>query len=254
MSENPPPVLPADTLLDLLPVETQRLAARMAQDVFAGLFRQAATGATPDLAALAALAGHCRDWSRAGGGDAVPAARLALLISGLDQWGLAFTQAFELPAIHPLTALIGGLRTGLEAQEDQVFQRYVAQINAVESDAIEFKVDLRRGIHLALWHAMIACESMAQAEPIARTLGSLLLALDRQMPGCGWRLVADALAHIQISLLAKNAPESPLAREATQQLFAALCHALPEERYRIVMAHSAQAVVGWQQARRAASH
>ena len=72
--------------------------------------------------------------------------------------------------------------------------------------------------------------------------------------GQGWRLVADALAHIQIGLLSGQAPASPLAQEGTQQLFASLRHALPDARYQAILAHSGQAVVAWQQAARGRAH
>jgi hypothetical protein len=180
--------------------------------------------------------------------------RLALLISGLDQWGLAYTQAFKLEAIHPLTALIGGLRTRLDAREDTLFQTYFEQIASVEADAIDFKVELRRAIHLALWHAMAACETAEQVAGIVQPLGSLMVALDQQMPQLGWRLLADALANIQIALLSGTAPASTRVEEGTQQLFASLRHALPAERYQAILAYSGQAVVGWQQSRQAAAH
>lgn len=247
--------IPADQLAELANADTQRLAARMAQDVFAGVFRQAAASdGAPDVGVLGEVASQCANWCQAGGSDAARALRLALLISGLDQWGLAYTQAFGLTAIHPLTALIGGLRTRLDARADNLFQKYFEQIDAVESDAVDFKVDLRRGIHLALWHAMAACESTEQVEAIVQTLGSLMVALDQKMPALGWRLIADALANIQICLLSDKAPESPLAQDGTQQLFASLRHALPEERYQAILAHSGQAVVAWQQAARNRAH
>ncbi len=243
---------PADQLAALVNPDTQRLAARMAQDVFAGVFRQAAANdGTPDVGILGEVAAQCANWCRAGGSDEARALRLALLISGLDQWGLAYTQAFGLTAIHPLTALIGGLRTRLDVREETLFQRYFEQVDVIESAAVDFKVDLRRGIHLALWHAMVACESSEQVEAIVHTLGSLMVALDQKMPELGWRLVADALAHIQIGLLSSQTPASPLAQEGTQQLFASLRHALPEERYQSILAHSGQAVVAWQQSVRA---
>jgi len=243
---------PADQLAALVNPDTQRLAARMAQDVFAGVFRQAAANdGTPDVGILGEVAAQCANWCRAGGSDEARALRLALLISGLDQWGLAYTQAFGLTAIHPLTALIGGLRTRLDVREETLFQRYFEQVDVIESAAVDFKVDLRRGIHLALWHAMVACESNEQVEAIVHTLGSLMVALDQKMPELGWRLVADALAHIQIGLLSGQTPASPLAQEGTQQLFASLRHALPEERYQSILAHSGQAVVAWQQSVRA---
>ena len=70
------------------------------------------------------------------------------------------------------------------------------------------------------------------------------------MPELGWRLLADALANIQIALLSDLAPKSPLAQEGTQQLFASLRHALPAERYQAILAHAGQAVGAWQQASR----
>ena len=240
--------IPADQLARLANADTQRLAARMAQDVFAGAFRQAATAdAAPDVAVLGAVAAHCFEWCRAGAGDEARAVRLAMLISGLDQWGLAYTQAFNLETIHALTALIGGLRTRLDARDDVLFQQYFAQIAEVESAAIDFKVDLRRGIHLALWHAMAACETVDQVQGIVQSLGSMMVALNEQMPTLGWRLLADALANIQIVLLSDIAPQSSLAQEGTQQLFASLRHALPAERYQAILAHAGQAVVAWQQ-------
>jgi hypothetical protein len=243
--------IPPDHLASLANADTQRFAARMAQDVFAGAFRQAATiDAAPDVAVLGEVAAHCFDWCQAGASDEARALRLALLISGLDQWGLAYTQAFNLDAIHALTALIGGLRTRLDVRSDTLFQQYFEQIAEIESDAINFKVDLRRGIHLALWHAMAACETSEQVQGIVKSLGSMMVALNGQMPELGWRLVADALANIQIALLSDIAPKSPLAQEGTQQLFASLRHALPAERYQAILAHAGQVVVAWQQASR----
>ena len=243
--------IPADQLASLASADIQRLAARMAQDVFSGAFRQSATvDAAPDVVVLGEVAAHCADWCRAAASDEARALRLAMLISGLDQWGLAYTQAFELEAIHALTALIGGLRTRLGAREDALFQQYFEQIAEIESDAIDFKVDLRRGIHLALWHAMAACETAEQVQGIVQPLGSMMVALDTQMPELGWRLLADALANIQIALLSDIAPKSPHAQDGTQQLFASLRHALPAERYQAIMAHAGQAVVAWQQASR----
>ncbi len=243
--------IPADPLADLADADLQRLAARMAQDVFAGVFRLAvAPDGERDAGVLGEVAERCWNWSRAGGDEAARALRLALLVSGLDQWGLAYTQAFQLTAIPPLSALLGGLRTRLDATADARFQQYFATLNACEAAAIDFKIELRRAIHLALWHAMAACETAGQAEAIVRPLGSLMLGLHAQMPELGWRLLADALANIQIALLSAPDGAGALAQEGTQQLFAALRHALPAERYQAILAHSGQAVVAWQQAQR----
>lgn len=248
MSSDATPVI--DALAPLASTDTQRGAARMAQEVFAGTFRQAVA---PDSAeagkAMAEVAARCHNWCQAGDGGDGKALRLALLIGGLDQWGLAYSQAFNLSGIPALSALIGALRTRLDAQADARFQWFYSQIDQVEADAVDFKVELRRNIHLALWHAMAACETEAEAQPILQTLGSLLLALNEHMPALGWRLVADALANIQVRLL-EDTGASAVAQAGTQQLFESLRHALPEERYRTILAHSAQAVLAWQQAKR----
>lgn len=245
------PSLPADTLAALADAETQRATARLAQDVFAGVFRQAFTPDPEQLGKiLSELESRCIAWCQAGESDDSRLLRLALLITGLDQWGLAYTQAFNLNAIPALTALIAALRSRLNAQSDALFQQYFARLEAVETDGVDFKVELRRSLHLALWHAMVACETSEEAQDILRPLGSMLLALDRQMPELGWRLVADALAHIQISLLGEMAAATELAQDSTQQLFGALRQALPAERYQSIMRHSGQVVLAWQQLRR----
>lgn len=243
--------LPVDALTALADRDTQRQAARMAQDVFAGIFRQAFSAEQEQFRlALAEVEQRCFNWCLAGAGEDGRALRLAMLVGGLDQWGLAYSQAFNLNAIPALTALLGALRQRLAPQDEARFQWFFSQIEQVESDAIDFKVELRRSIHLALWHAVTACETEAQAEDILQPLGSMMLALDRQMPQLGWRLLADALASIQISLLG-DAGLGELAQRSTQQLFEALRHSLPAERYQAILAHSGQAVVAWQQARRA---
>lgn len=241
---------PADQLAALANTDTQRLAARMAQDVFAGIFRMVCEPAPgQDEKMLDEVKSRCINWCQAGGEDGGRALRTALLISGLDQWGLAYTQAFKLTAIPALTALIGSLRSDLDARADALFQGYFQQIEVIESDAVDFKVELRRNIHLALWHAMTACETAEEARAIMLPLGSMMLALNTNLPELGWRLLADALANIQVALL--NASDSsPLARDSTQELFESLRRALPAERYQAIMAHSAQVILAWQQARR----
>ncbi|MGB5207764.1 MAG: hypothetical protein WBN76_08625, partial [Azonexus sp.] len=179
--------------------------------------------------------------------------RRALLAAGLDQWGLAYSQAFDLAAIAPLSTLLDSLRSTMDAAEDARFQQAFAQIDEVENDAIDFKIELRRNIHLALWHAMIACDDSAEAQRIVRALGSLMLALTRRMPLLGWRLLADALTSIQIRLLDREKPAGRMAEEATQQLFAALRQSLPPEQYQAILALSGQALLAWQQARHPAT-
>lgn len=242
--------IPDDQFAPLCNADTQRIAARMAQDMFAEIFRQTFAPEPETLAkALQDIEIRCVDWFMAGDSDDAKALRLALLVSGLDQWGLAYTQAFKLTAIPALTALLGALRNRLNAQSDALFQHYFNRLDLAENDAVDFKIALRRGIHLALWHAMAACETAAAAQGILQALGSLMLALDQRMPTLGWRLLADALAHIQIGLL--DEATTDLARASTQQLFDSLRHALAQERYQAILAHSSQALLAWQQARRA---
>ena len=87
---------------------------------------------------------------------------------------------------------------------------------------------------------------------LAGWLGGMMLAVNERMPQLGWRLLADALANIQVCLLDESGSATPVGRESTQQLFESLQHALPRERYQEIMAYSAQVVMAWQQARRQA--
>ena len=245
-----PTHLPVDALAIHADADIQKFAARMAQDIFSGIFRQTLPTEPAVLGnKIGDLEQQCRNWCQAGSDPEARAARLALLVSGLDQWGLAYSQAFGLTAIPALSALIGALRNRLNPQADARFQWYFSQIEQIESDAIDFKVELRRSVHLALWHAMAACETQDEAQAILQALGSLMLGLDQRMPTLGWRLLADALANIQIALLGDSAA-SEVAEDSTRQLFESLRLALPAERYREILAHSAQVVLAWQQAKR----
>ncbi len=241
----------ADPLLSLADTATQRHAARLAQDAFAQAFRLS-VGEAGQNGGVAGLHAELARWAAdadAAGEDA-RALRLALLLAGLDQWGLAWSGAFGLTAIPALSELVGRLRTGLDAQAEARFLRYFEQISAAEENAADFRVELRRGIHLALWHAAIAAEERDEALRLAACLGSQLLGLTRALPLSGWRLVADALAAIQIRCLTGGLAAEGIAQEATQALFAALARELPENVRDAVMAHAAQATIAWQQSRR----
>jgi hypothetical protein len=251
MSRPAETVFPADALAAWVDADTQRRAARMAQDAFARVFRlTVAESEAARHAGVADLRGAMSNWAQAGEGDEARALRLALLMSGVDQWGLAWTQAFGLVAIPGLTELIGALRTGLDARQEARFLRQFGALGEAEQNAIDFKVELRRGIHLALWHSAIASEERDEALRLAGQLGGQLLALVRDMPLAGWRLVADALASIQIRCLADGLAAEGVAQEATQALFGALARELPADRRDIVMAHAGRAVIAWQQASR----
>lgn len=231
--------------------EVQRTAARMAQDAFASIFRLTLSDDITQLTnALTKAETHCFNWSLADTTEQGRALRLALLANGIDQWGLAYSQTFDLKAIPAISALLGNLRARLSPQTDAQFQIYFSQINEIETDAIDFKVEVRRSIHLALWHAMIACETQEESQPILGSLCSTLLSLDKKMPQLGWRLVADSLASIQINLLSDSLSASTLAQSTTQQLFESLRQSLTKDRFQAILAHSGQAVLSWQQSRR----
>jgi len=243
-----------DRLAATLPADAQRQAAHVAQDAFAIVFRLTADSSADGRdVTLADVEQRCLDWCAAGENDELHTLRRVLLASGLDQWGLAYSQAFELTAIPALSMLLGSLRVSLDAAEDARFQYFFTRLDEVEADAIDFKIELRRNIHLALWHAMIACDDSAEAQRIVHALGSLMLALTGRMPLLGWRLLADTLASIQIRLLGDEKPGGKLAEEATQQLFSALRQNLPPEQYQAILALSGQALLAWQQARRPAT-
>jgi hypothetical protein len=243
---------PADTLAALAAPELQRLAARMAQDAFTRIFRLTLERDDAALqAAVAEIRQRAANWAGAAAEDEARALRLAMLVSGIDQWALAYTQAFALAALPGVSILLGGLRNDLDAAADARFQRAYAALDAVESDAVDFKMELRRNIHLALWHAMIACEKREEAAPILAALGGMLVALVERMPLLGWRLAADALAHIQLRCLSDAAASTELARETNAALFTALRQNLPREISELMMAHANQAVIAWQRARRA---
>lgn len=242
---------PTDGLAYLAPPEVQRLAARMAQDAFTRIFRLSLERDEAALqAAVAEMQERAGNWARAAADDDGRALRLALLASGIDQWALAYAQAFELTALPGVSVLLGGLRSALDAADDARFQQRYAALEHTEGDAVDFKMELRRNIHLALWHAMIACDDRDEARAILAALGGMLVALVGRMPILGWRLVADALASIQLRCLADAAASTELARETTEGLFVALRQALPREVSEPIFAQAHQVVIAWQQSRR----
>jgi hypothetical protein len=243
--------LPTDGLAALATPDVQRLAARMAQDAFTRIFRLTLEGDEAAMqAAVAEIGRMAQNWTCAAAGDDARALRLALLVSGIDQWGLAYCQAFGLTAIPGISALLGVLRNGLDAAAEARFQQKFTAIEHVESDVIDFKMELRRNIHLALWHAMIACDRKDEALAILAALGGILVALINHMPTLGWRLVAEALALIQLRCLTDAAASEELARETTQELFNVLRLALPREIFEPMLAQANQTVIAWQQSRR----
>lgn len=247
--------LPADTFEELASRDVQLQAARLVHEAFAAALRLGADGGESKQLedALARLASHLREWARMAPMEAAHL-RLAMLLAGLDQWGLAYSKAFGAPALSGLSALLADLRDSLAPQEEAACQRFLDTLHGKEAAALEFKIAFRRELHLSLWHTMIAAENRAQAEVLMHLLGGMLLALTRAMPELGWRLVADALASIQIRCLQHGLAASGLEQEMTEELFAGLQNELPEALRSMVNQHSAEAVRAWQEARRAPQH
>ncbi|WP_323000227.1 hypothetical protein [Castellaniella sp.] len=235
-----------DALAHLASPDDQQHAAALAREAFTQTFRHAAADASTDQATD--ILARCQAWVGAASNPDAAALRMALLLTGLDQWGLAFSQAFGITAIPSLTRLISDLRTQTDAAQDARLQQQLERLDAQDANAIDFKISLRRDIHMALWHAMAGSTDPESIRPILQTLGSLLLTLDARMPELGWRLVADTLAHIQIRLLDSELP--PLAQSGTQQLLDALSQTLLADHYKTILAHATQVMLDWQRARR----
>lgn len=242
---------PQDELAGLINPASQQEAATLAQDGFTRIFRLLVEGdeAAAELG-LALIETRAREWA-AREPDAAPA-RLALLVSGLDQWGLALCQAFDLQALPGLTTLLGNLRNALDAQATAKFEQAFTAIEAREENAIDFKMALRRGIHLALWHALAASEEAAEQARLTQQLGSLMLALVRNMPNWGGHLLADSLAHLQLRLLQSASP-NPAAEAATATLFESLQQTLGAAAWTSILNRAAQLVIAYQAAQRNAA-
>ena len=247
--------LPADPYHELATRDEQLQAARLVHEAFGAALRlSAAGGESKQLEdALSRLAGHLREWSRMAPLESAHL-RLAMLLAGLDQWGLAYSKAFGAPMLAGVSAVLADLRDSLAPQEEAACQRCMDGLHEKEAAALEFKIAFRRELHLSLWHTMIAAETREQAEVLMQLLGGMLLALTRAMPELGWRLVADALASIQIRCLQHGLAASGLAQEMTEELFAGLQTELPEALRALINQHSADAVRAWQEAQRATQH
>lgn len=237
-----------DPLLSLLPRDVQTQAARHAQDGFALAFRQTLE-ARPEARqkAMQEAAARLEQWIAEGDAGKTQALRAALLLSGLDQWGLAYSQIFGAEAMHGLGELVAAVRSGAfgSAALDAI-----ERIDAAAESAFSFKAELRKAIHLALWHAMIAEEDRAGAVTILKQLGGMMLGLVETMPDFGWIIVANTLADIQIRCLAHGLATTGLAQEMTEQLFGALKQQLAAEQRDRIMSAATQTVIAWQQSTR----
>ena len=241
---------PVDSLEPTVARDAQEQAARLVQDAFAEIFRHTLESPQDErVAAVLKVSGQLAEWAAMADSDG-SAARRALLLAGLDQWGLAWSQAFGPAGTAGITALVGTLRDTMDVAQEGRCQAWFERLNDEERCGFAFKVELRRGVHLALWHTMIASTERDEAIAVLRTLGGMMLGLIRLMPESGWRLVADALAHIQLRCLSHGLATEGLAQETTQELFAALSRDLPKDERDRIMAHANQAVIAWQRAAR----
>jgi hypothetical protein len=246
--------LPHDSLISLAPRDVQQQAARLVQEAFAAAFRLSIeASAEQRQSAIEKLTGHLVEWTSMASRDEA-LLRRTLLMSGLDQWGLAFCDTFGTKALAGVSTLVSLLRNELGVQEEAISQGYLTRLQNEEGAAFDFKVLLRRELHLSLWHAMIAEEDREEAEVIMRHLGGLLLGVYEEMPTLGWRLIADALASIQMRCLSQGLAIEGIGQETTQSLFVSLASALPDDVCTQVMEQSSNAVRAWQEARRSVQH
>jgi len=254
MAEDTFQTLPTDPFQDLAPQDVQLQAARLVHEAFATALRLTTQGEGKQLEdALSRLADHLREWSRMTTVEAAQL-RMAMLLSGLDQWGLAYSKAFGAAALAGLSVILADLRDSMDLAEEGACQHFLDALHSDETAVLEFKINFRRELHLSLWHTMIAAEKREQADVLLKLLGGMLLALNRAMPSLGWRLIADALASIQIRCLKHALAVSGLAQETTQELFAGLQAELPEAVRELVNTHSAEAVRAWREAQQATQH
>lgn len=238
-----------DPLATQLPRETQIQAARLAQDGFAHAFRltveaPASERQKPIIAAVKKLG----DWINDPADREQSALRSAMLLSGLDQWGLAYTQVFGAAAMAGLSELVAGLRAS--APHGDVASDAIERISDDQAAAFSFKAELRKAIHLALWHSMIEDAERESATATLKQLGGMMLRLVESMPDLGWIIVAHTLADIQIRCLAHQLATTGLAQEMTQELFGALNQQLPTDQREKIMAGATQTVIAWQQSTR----
>lgn len=235
-----------DPLAAQLPREIQIHAARLAQDGFAHAFRLTVeTGAAERQPQIVAAVKKLNDWINDPAAHEQSALRFAMLLSGLDQWGLAYSQVFGAAAMSGLSELVNGLRAS--AADGEAATDTIARVNDDQSAAFSFKAELRKAIHLALWHSMIAEEDQESAEAMLKQLGGMMLRLLESMPDLGWVIIAHTLADIQIRCLAHQLATTGLAQEMTQKLFGALNQQLPAEQRTKIMAGATQTVIAWQQ-------
>jgi hypothetical protein len=236
-----------DAVAEQLPRDAQIHAARLAQDGFSHAFRLTLeVPAAERQTRIADAAKKLLEWVGETTDPARSSLRLGALLSGLDQWGLAYSQVFGTTAMTGLSELVSRLRA--VAQDGAIASgAAIERINGEEGCAISFKAELRKAIHLALWHSMIADEDPESAARLLTQLGGMMLALLKTMPNLGWIVIANTLADIQIRCLAHGLASTGLAQEMTQQLFGALNRELPADQREKIMSSATQTVLAWQQ-------
>lgn len=240
-----------DPFAEQLPREIQTQAARHAQDGFALAFRLSIEStAEARRSAMQEAAERLTTWAKQTGDPATQPLRAALILSGLDQWGLAYSQIFGAAALSGLSELVGLLRA--TPQGDATLQA-LKELDESEQCAASFKAELRKAIHLALWHAMIAASGREEAFDILKQLGGMMLRLVESMPTLGWIIVANTLADIQIRCLEHSLASTGLAQETTQSLFGALNQQLPAVERQKIMPAATQTVIAWQQSNKGAT-
>ena len=240
-----------DPLITLLSREVQTQAARHAQDGFSLAFRLTLE-ATPETRreAMQEAAARLERWIGEADAAESRALRAALLLGGLDQWGLAYSQIFGAQAMSGLGELAAALRDG---KHGAAALDAIERIDAAQECAFSFKAELRKAIHLALWHAMIAEEDREGATAVLKQVGGMMLGLVGAMPDLGWIIVANTLADIQIRCLAHGLATEGLAQETTEQLFGALKQQLPADQRDKIMSAATQTVIAWRQSMRSGS-
>jgi hypothetical protein len=166
-----------DPLATQIEPAAQLRTARLVQDAFAQTFKQ--TLELDENQRRNGVAASCRKLLDAclEAGEAMPFHQ-AMTISGLDQWGLAYCQAFGAEALAGVTELLTALKYALARDgQDEACQAALKQLHASEAAAFTYKAELHKGIQLALWHAMIASEARDPAEELLKLAGGRLLGL-----------------------------------------------------------------------------
>jgi hypothetical protein len=225
-----------DCFLPTVPADAQDDLARRVQRVFTDTLQRSLDSSAPITpAALDAIVDLLKLSPSA-------AEESALVLFGLDQWGLAYGQAFGTDCLPVLTAVVAHMR----AQSDDATLDHLQTLADDEGAGFQFKLSLRGAIHLGLWHAMVGEVDDAQGKHLAQCLGSQMLALLDAMPQHGWEILARTFAEIQMRCLAHGIAQTGPAKLLNEALFAALHARIPAEKRTRIIAAADQWVATWQ--------